>query len=94
MGGQRLQSCLPQDLPRKGKEECAMLFYQHTKLTSRKWQEYNPWDLTGRLDANMNMYEGPGGCSVFRTFQSWLGLSRHGPQQGQLFIMNTTLTQC
>jgi hypothetical protein len=47
-----------------------------------QWNEYNPWDLTGRLDANMNMYDGPGGCSVFRTFQGWLGLSRHGPQQG------------
>lgn len=30
------------------------------------------------------MYDAPGGCSVFRAFQSWLGLSRHGPQQGQL----------
>lgn len=53
-------------------------------LTQSQWQEYNPWDLTGRLDANMNMYDGPGGCSVFRSFQSWLGLSRHGPQQGTL----------
>jgi hypothetical protein len=51
-------------------------------LTSMQWREYDPWDLTGRLDANMNMYNGPGGCSVFRTFQGWLGLSRHGPQQG------------
>lgn len=49
-----------------------------------QWQEYDPWDLTGRLDANMNMYDGPGGCSVFRTFQGWLGLSRHGPRQGEL----------
>jgi hypothetical protein len=28
------------------------------------------------------MYDGPGGCSVFRTFQGWLGLSRHGPGEG------------
>jgi hypothetical protein len=49
-----------------------------------KWQEYDPWDLSGRLDANMNMYDGPGGCSVFRTFQGWLGLSRHGPKEGEL----------
>ncbi|GKZ17815.1 hypothetical protein AbraIFM66951_012081 [Aspergillus brasiliensis] len=62
--------------------------YNHTyrKIFQGKWQEYNPWDLTGRLDANMNMYDGPGGCSVFRTFQSWLGLSRHGPQQGTLVV--------
>ena len=82
MGGPLLQPCLPQDLSRKGRAEYAMLLYQHRQLISRQWQEYDPWDLTGRLAANMNMYEGPGGCSVFRTFQSWLGLSRHGPQQG------------
>lgn len=51
-----------------------------------KWQEYDPWDLSGRVDANMNMYNGPGACSVFRTFQGWLGLSRHGPNQGELVI--------
>jgi hypothetical protein len=27
---------------------------------------------------------GAGGTSVFRTFQGWLGLSEHGPQQGTL----------
>ncbi|KAF4971595.1 hypothetical protein FSARC_1627 [Fusarium sarcochroum] len=56
------------------------------KTNIKKWQDYSPWDLTGRLDANMNMYDGPGGCSVFRTFQGWLGLSRHGPQQGTLVV--------
>ncbi|OQE32550.1 hypothetical protein PENFLA_c001G05318 [Penicillium flavigenum] len=62
--------------------------YNHVyrKIFQGKWREYNPWDLTGRLDANMNMYEAPGGCSVFRAFQSWLGLSRHGPQEGTLVV--------
>ncbi len=92
MGGPLLQPCLPQDLSRKGRAEYAMLLYQHRQLISRQWQEYDPWDLTGRLAANMNMYEGPGGCSVFRTFQSWLGLSRHGPQQGEL-VMDIRLAQ-
>lgn len=35
----------------------------------------------------MNMYNGPGGCSVFRTFQGWLGLSEHGPQQGESHLL-------
>ncbi|RAO73167.1 uncharacterized protein BHQ10_009179 [Talaromyces amestolkiae] len=62
--------------------------YNHTyrKIFQGQWQEYDPWDITGRLDADMNMYDGPGGCSVFRSFQSWLGLSRHGPQQGTLVV--------
>ncbi|KAF2012423.1 DUF1479-domain-containing protein [Aaosphaeria arxii CBS 175.79] len=62
--------------------------YNHVyrKIFQGKWQEYDPWDLSGRLDANMNMYDGPGGCSVFRTFQGWLGLSQHGPNQGTLVV--------
>lgn len=69
---------------RSSKERYLAQLHQRVSvmLTVQQWQDYNPWDLTGRLDANMNLYEGPGGCSVFRTFQSWLGLSRHGPQQG------------
>ncbi|KAE8542256.1 hypothetical protein D1P53_001029 [Cryptococcus gattii VGV] len=62
--------------------------YNHVyrKVFEGKWREYDPWDLSGRLEANMNMYNGPGGCSVFRTFQGWLGLSEHGPQQGTLVV--------
>lgn len=71
----------------------AMLLCERSQLISRQWREYNPWDLTGRLDANMNMYEAPGGCSVFRAFQSWLGLSSHGPQEGKL-LLDIRLVQC
>ncbi|KAH6884384.1 hypothetical protein B0T10DRAFT_409939 [Thelonectria olida] len=62
--------------------------YNHVyrKIFQGKWNKYDPWDLTGRLDANMNMYDGPGGCSVFRTFQGWLGLSHHGPNEGTLVV--------
>jgi hypothetical protein len=70
----------------KEKYVYSILIYQQ-RVNIIQWREYNPWDLTGRLDANMNMYEAPGGCSVFRAFQSWLGLSRHGPQEGKLFII-------
>jgi hypothetical protein len=60
------------------------------ELIFLQWRGYNPWDLTGRLDADMNMYDGPGGCSVFRTFQGWLGLSRHGPGEGVLIQSSRT----
>lgn len=75
---------LPPHVDGGGVERWEDLAYNHTyrKIFEGKWQEYDPWDLTGSLGANMNMYDGPGGCSVFRSFQSWLGLSRHGPQQG------------
>ncbi|KAE8165217.1 hypothetical protein BDV40DRAFT_286442 [Aspergillus tamarii] len=79
---------LPPHVDGGGVERWEDRAYNHVyrKIFQGKWQEYDPWDLTGRLDANMNMYEAPGGCSVFRAFQSWLGLSRHGPQQGTLVV--------
>ncbi|KAJ5090623.1 hypothetical protein N7532_009307 [Penicillium argentinense] len=79
---------LPPHVDGGGVERWEDRAYNHVyrKIFQGKWKEYNPWDLTGRLDANMNMYDAPGGCSVFRAFQSWLGLSRHGPQQGTLVV--------
>lgn len=34
--------------------------YSHVyrKIFEGRWREYNPWDLTGRLDAVMDMYNG------------------------------------
>ncbi|KAJ5578830.1 hypothetical protein N7450_007697 [Penicillium hetheringtonii] len=79
---------LPPHVDGGGVERWEDQAYNHVyrKIFQGKWKEYDPWDLTGRLDANMNMYEAPGGCSVFRAFQSWLGLSRHGPQEGTLVV--------
>ncbi|KAJ5361027.1 hypothetical protein N7541_001871 [Penicillium brevicompactum] len=79
---------LPPHVDGGGVERWEDRAYNHVyrNIFQGKWKEYDPWDLTGRLDANMNMYEAPGGCSVFRAFQSWLGLSRHGPQEGTLVV--------
>ncbi|KAJ5108169.1 hypothetical protein N7456_004844 [Penicillium angulare] len=79
---------LPPHVDGGGVERWEDQSYNHVyrKIFQGKWKDYNPWNLTGRLDANMNMYEAPGGCSVFRAFQSWLGLSGHGPQQGTLVV--------
>lgn len=32
--------------------------YRHTyrKILSGEWPEYDPWDMSGRLEANMNLY--------------------------------------
>lgn len=49
--------------------------YNHVyrKIFQGKWQEYNPWDLTGRLDANMNMYNGELGRG---TITQWRGVEQ------------------
>lgn len=44
--------------------------------------QYHDEVISGEL--NESFGAGAGGTSVFRTFQGWLGLSEHGPQQGTL----------
>lgn len=34
-----------------------------------RWEDYDPWNIDGRVEANTDMYDSPGGSSVFRTFQ-------------------------
>jgi hypothetical protein len=42
--------------------------------------------MSGRIEANMNMYNASGGGSVFRAFQGWLALSTHGPGEGMITV--------
>lgn len=39
-------------------------------------QEYDPYDVTHRIEANMDLYNAPGGCSMFRIFQGWIAMSK------------------
>ena len=44
-------------------------------------EQYDPWDATYRTAGPQ--YPGTTMCSVFRTFQGWTALSRHGPRPGR-----------
>ena len=35
----------------------------------RKWEEWDAWNIDSRVGANTDLYDSPGGSSVFRTFQ-------------------------
>ncbi|KAI7856150.1 DUF1479 domain protein [Circinella umbellata] len=48
----------------------------YTKILQGKWEEYDPFDVTHRIEANMDLYDAPGGCSMFRIFQGWLAISK------------------
>ncbi|KAH8547868.1 DUF1479 domain protein [Umbelopsis sp. PMI_123] len=47
----------------------------YQKILEGKWEEYDPFDATHRVDAVMDMYDCGGGCSMFRSFQGWVSLS-------------------
>ena len=44
-----------------------------------RWQEYDPWDPAGRVNATPDLYNGAGACSIFRMFQGLLALTDVAP---------------
>ncbi|KAG9101483.1 hypothetical protein FS749_006385 [Ceratobasidium sp. UAMH 11750] len=48
------------------------------------WPEYDPFDLTYRLEGNTDMYKRPNQSSVFRTWQGWLAMSSTAPGEGTI----------
>lgn len=51
-----------------------------------RWEEYDPWESSCRIPAVTDLYQGPGGCSMYRMFQGWLGLSHTSPREGTLLV--------
>ena len=58
----------------------------YQKIFEGKWEEYDPFDAKHRIDAKMELYDSPGGCSAFRLFQGWLAMSDTGPGEGTLLV--------
>jgi hypothetical protein len=58
----------------------------YTSILSGRWEEYDPFDARHRINATMDMYNGPGACSMFRLFQGWLSMSSTGPGEGTLKV--------
>lgn len=58
----------------------------YQKILDGRWEEYDPYDARFRMDANMDLYNGAGACSMFRLFQGWLGMSSTAPGEGTLRV--------
>lgn len=63
----------------------------YDKIFEGAWEDFNPWEVTTRLNAVSDLYNGAGACSMFRMYQGWLGLSHTGPWEGTLLV-NPLLT--
>ncbi|TKA76823.1 hypothetical protein B0A55_04629 [Friedmanniomyces simplex] len=51
-----------------------------------KWEDYDPWESSCRLQVSSDLYQGVGACSMFRMFQGWLSMSETGPYEGTLLV--------
>ncbi|KAM5345919.1 hypothetical protein ACJ41O_011780 [Fusarium nematophilum] len=58
----------------------------YDRILEGKWEEYDPWDASGRVYAVNNLYDGLGPCSMFRMWQGWMSMSRTGPGEGTLLV--------
>ena len=58
----------------------------YDKVFEGKWEEFDPWELSTRLGASQDLYNGAGACSMFRMFQGWLSMSHTGPREGTLLV--------
>ncbi|CAI0655841.1 unnamed protein product, partial [Colletotrichum noveboracense] len=45
-----------------------------------------PWEVSARVHAVQDLYNGAGACSMFRMFQGWLSMSDAGPREGTLLV--------
>jgi hypothetical protein len=58
----------------------------YDKIFEGKWEEFDPWESSGRIKAKSDLYNGAGACSMFRMFQGWLSMSNTGPGEGTLLV--------
>ncbi|KAF2014165.1 DUF1479-domain-containing protein [Aaosphaeria arxii CBS 175.79] len=59
----------------------------YTEILRGDWEQHDAFRVGPRLDACVDMYNGPGGCSAFRSYQGWLSLSECGPSNGTLRVI-------
>ncbi|KAF3759920.1 hypothetical protein M406DRAFT_22101, partial [Cryphonectria parasitica EP155] len=43
------------------------------------WEDFDPWDPSGRINVTQDLYNGAGSCSIFRMFQGILALTSGEP---------------
>ncbi|KAL8947969.1 MAG: hypothetical protein Q9222_005798 [Ikaeria aurantiellina] len=51
-----------------------------------RWEEYDPWEMTRRIPIKSDLYNGAGGCSMYRMFQGWLAMSEIEAGEGHLMV--------
>lgn len=56
----------------------------YDRVFEGKWESYDPWEASGRVNAVIDLHNGLGACSAFRAWQGWVSMSAVGPEEGTL----------
>ncbi|KAH8812910.1 hypothetical protein F5884DRAFT_786653 [Xylogone sp. PMI_703] len=63
----------------------------YTEILKGDWENHDAFNVTPRIKANPDIHHGPGGCSIFRSYQGWLSLSDCAPGSGTLRVFPNLL---
>ncbi|KAI0912771.1 hypothetical protein F4823DRAFT_580332 [Ustulina deusta] len=58
----------------------------YDKVFEGSWEDYDPWEASGRASAVMDNYNGLGAASMFRMFQGWMSMSNTKGFEGTLLV--------
>ncbi|KAL8671062.1 MAG: hypothetical protein Q9168_004433 [Polycauliona sp. 1 TL-2023] len=58
----------------------------YAEIFKGNWEEYTPWEMTRRIPVKSDLYDGPGGCSMYRMFQGWVAMSKIERGHGHLKV--------
>lgn len=58
----------------------------YKSIFAGRWEEYDPWEASCRLDVQSDLYAGQGACSMFRMYQGWLSMSHTAAHEGTLLV--------
>ncbi|KAL8994934.1 MAG: hypothetical protein Q9169_005235 [Polycauliona sp. 2 TL-2023] len=58
----------------------------YDQIFEGNWEEYMPWEMTRRISVKSDLYNGPGGCSMYRMFQGWVAMSEIERGHGHLKV--------
>ncbi|KAL6696523.1 hypothetical protein J3F84DRAFT_370355 [Trichoderma pleuroticola] len=56
----------------------------YDRVFEGRWEKYDAWDASGRIDAVNDLHNGLGACSAFRAWQGWVSMSQVKPEEGTL----------
>ncbi|KAL9632329.1 MAG: hypothetical protein Q9204_003839 [Flavoplaca sp. TL-2023a] len=58
----------------------------YNEIFTGNWEKYTPWEMSRRIPVRSDLYNGPGGCSMYRMFQGWVAMSDIQGGHGHLKI--------
>ncbi|KAL8980427.1 MAG: hypothetical protein Q9205_004480 [Flavoplaca limonia] len=58
----------------------------YNEIFNGNWEKYTPWEMSRRIPVRSDLYNGPGGCSMYRMFQGWVAMSEIRGGHGHLKI--------